>query len=198
MRRVLLPVVLLVLACCAGDDSVDNSREWLHVLRHKKAAVAPNATPQQKQVYADSLGAFVQKHPAHSRAREVYMRIQVDFANELAALGRYQDSVRFYRAVLAHEPGNPDAQRGMAGAVAHLAVSRDKLLQLEKGMSQRQVAHILGKPIPGWTEAVERRDSVVEAWYYRKTDGGVAGVYFRDGELFAAEENSQARIVAMN
>ena len=198
MRRVLLPVVLLVLACCAGDDSVDNSREWLHVLRHKKAAVAPNATPQQKQVYADSLGAFVQKHPAHSRAREVYMRIQVDFANELAALGRYQDSVRFYRAVLAHEPGNPDAQRGMAGAVAHLAVSRDKLLQLEKGMSQRQVAHILGKPIPGWTARVERRDSVMEAWDYRKTDGGIAGVYFRDGDLLVAEENSHARIAAMN
>jgi len=181
MRRVLLPVVLLVLACCAGDDSVDNSREWLHVLRHKKAAVAPNATPQQKQVYADSLGAFVQKHPAHSRAREVYMRIQVDFANELAALGRYQDSVRFYRAVLAHDP-----------------VSRDKLLQLEKGMSQRQVAHILGKPIPGWTARVERRDSVMEAWYYRKTDGGIAGVYFRDGDLLVAEENSHARIAAMN
>ena len=198
MRRVLLPAVLLVLASCAGDDSVDNSREWLHVLRHKKAAVAPNATLQQKQVYADSLGAFVQKHPAHSRAREVYMRIQVDFANELAALGRYQDSVRFYRAVLAHDPGNPDAQRGMAGAVAHLAVSRDKLLQLEKGMSQRQVAHILGKPIPGWTARVERRDSVMEAWYYRKTDGGIAGVYFRDGDLLVAEENSHARIAAMN
>jgi hypothetical protein len=197
MRRLVLPVVLLCFAC-AGDDANDNSREWLHVLRHKKAAVAPNATPQQKQAYADSLGAFVQKHPTHSRAREVYQRIQIDFANELAALGRYQDSVRFYRAVLAHDPANADAQRGMADAVAHLAISREKLLQLEKGMSQRQVAHILGKPIPGWTARVERHDSVIEAWYYRKVDGGVAGVYFRDGELLVAEENSQAKIAAMN
>ena len=198
MRRLLLPAVLLLLASCAGNDSGDNSREWLHVLRHKKAAVAPNATPQQKQVYADSLGAFVQKHPTHSRAREVYMRIQIDFANELASLGRYQYSVRFYRAVLAHDPGNADAQRGMASTVAHLAISRDKLLQLEKGMSQRQVAHILGKPIPGWTARVERRDAVMEAWYYRKIDGGIAGVYFRDGELLVAEESSNARIAAMN
>jgi hypothetical protein len=197
MRRFLFPVVLVFLAC-AGDDASDNSREWLHVLRHKKAAVAPNATPQQKQAYADSLGAFVQKHPTHSRAREVYQRIQIDFANELASLGRYQDAVRFYRAVLIHDPANADAQRGMADAVAHLAVSREKLLQLEKGMSQRQVAHILGKPIPGWTARVERRDSVIEAWYYRKVDGGIAGVYFRDGELLVAEENSQAKIAAMN
>src|SRR5436190_6150600 len=115
MRRLLLPAVLLAFAC-AGEDSADNSREWLHVLRHKKAAAAPNATPQQKQVYADSLGAFVQKHPTHSRARTVYEHIQLDFANELAALGRYQDSVRFYRAVLVHDPANADAQRGMADA----------------------------------------------------------------------------------
>lgn len=197
MRRLLVLLPLLALAC-SSDDSSDNSREWLHVLGHKKAAVAPNATPQQKQVYADSLGAFVQKHPTHSRAREVYMRIQIDFANELVALGRYQDSVRFYRAVLQHDPANADAQRGLANAVAHLTVSRDKLLQLEKGMSQRQVAHVLGKPIPGWTARVERRDSTVEAWYYRKINGGLAAVYFRDGELLVAEENSSAKIAAMN
>jgi len=197
MRRLLLPIVLLSLAC-AGDDPNDNSREWLHVLRHKKAAVAPNATPQQKQVYADSLGAFVQAHPTHGRAREVYQRIQIDFANELVSLGRYQDAVRFYRAVLLRDPANADAQRGLADAVAHLAITRDKLLRLERGMSQREVARILGRPIPGWTSRLERRDSVVEAWYYRKVDGGVAGVYFRDGELLAAEENSNARLAAMN
>ena len=61
MRRLLLPLVLAAAACGAGSDPADNSGEWLHVLRHKKAAVAPNATAQQKQAYADSLGAFVQK-----------------------------------------------------------------------------------------------------------------------------------------
>jgi hypothetical protein len=196
MRRLLLPLALAAAACGAGGDSSDH--EWLHVLRHKKAAQAPNATPQQKQAYADAVGGFVQKHPTHSRAREVYQRIQLDFAAELATLGRYQDAVRFYRAVLAHDPANAAAQQGMADAFAHLAVTREKLLQLEKGMSQRQVAHLLGKPVPGWTARTERRDSVVEAWYYRKIDGGIAGVYFRDGELFAAEENSNAKLAAMN
>ena len=198
MRRLLVVFALAVVACGARNDSADNSPEWLRVLRHKKAAVAPNATPQQKQVYADSLGAFVRKHPTHSRAREVYQHIQIDFAREMAVLGRYQDAIRFYRAVLAHDPDNSTARHGLADAVDHLAISRQKLLLLEKGMSQRDVARILGKPIPGWTAVTERRDSTVEAWYYRKTDGGVAGVYFRDGALFAAEENSHAKIVAMN
>jgi len=199
MRRCLIIIALSAAACgAASDDPSDNSGEWLRVLHHKKAAAAPNATPQQKQIYADTLGAFVQMHPTHSRAREVYQHLQLDFAAELASLGRYQDSVRFYRAVLAHDPANAAAQGGLADAMSHLAVSREKLLRLEKGMSQRQVAHILGKPIPGWTASIERRDSSVEAWYYRRTDGGIAGVYFHDGELFAAEENSQAKLVAMN
>ena len=194
MRRLLFALAFLAAACGAGGDSNDNSNEWLHVLRHKKAAAAPNATPQQKQVYADTLGAFVRKHPTHSRAREVYQHIQIDFARELASLGRYQDAVRVYRAVLARDEANAEAQRGLADAVARLAVPREKLLQLEKGMSQRQVAHVLGKPIPGWSERIERRDAVLEAWYYRRTDGGVAGVYFRNGEVIAAEENSQAKL----
>ncbi|HJW96279.1 MAG TPA: hypothetical protein VJ901_21905 [Thermoanaerobaculia bacterium] len=187
--------VLLLASCGAGSDGGDN-REWLHVLHWKKAAVAPNATAEQKQVYADSLAAFVQKHPTHSRGREVYQRIQLDFARELASVGRHQDAIRFYRAVLANDPQQSAALNGLREAMDRLAVSREKLLSLEKGMSQHDVAKILGKPIPGWIVRTERRESVIESWYYRTSDGHVAGVYFRDGELFAAEENSQARLTA--
>jgi len=198
-RSFVAPLVaaLLLAACSAGPDGADNG-EWLSVLDSKKAAVSPNATTRQKQVYADTLAAFVQKHPTHGRAREVYTHIQLDFARELASLGRYQDSIRFYRAVLQHDPQQTDALNGLREAVDHLAVSRPKLLALEKGMSQHDVAKILGKPIPGWTVRTERRDSLIESWYYRTSDGHVAGVYFRDGELFAAEENSQARLTPLS
>jgi len=43
----------------------------------------------------------------------------------------------------------------------------------------------------------ENRDPAIEAWYYRTTEGGVAGVYFRDGELFAAEENSHEKLAPL-
>lgn len=196
MRR-FLALAALVLASCGGSDKADRAAEWRQVLESKKAADAPTASTHQKQIYADSLAAFVQKHPDHGRAREVYERIQLDFADELSTLGRYQDAIRFYRAVLTAHPGHPHAMRGMKSAMDRLAVSREKLLALEKGMSQREVAHLLGKPIPGWSVRNERRDPVTEAWYYRKTDGGVAGVYFRDGELFAAEENSHAKLAPL-
>jgi hypothetical protein len=198
MRRLPTLIALAAVACGgASHESLDNSREWLHVLRHKQAATAPNAPAKAKQVYADTLGAFVQNHPTHGRAREVYEHIQIDFARELAALGRYQDAIHLYQAVLVHDPANVVAQNGLVDAVEHLAVSHEKLLALQKGMSERDVAKLLGKPIPGWQTRKERPDSTIESWYYRRRGGGVAGVYFRDGILFAAEENSQAKVAPM-
>lgn len=197
MRVPLVLVAVLLFASCDASNGPDHATEWLRILHQKKKAVSASATPRQKQAYADSLAAFVETHPTHSRAREVYERIQLDFARELASIGRYRDAIRFYRAVLARDPHNQDALRGINRAVEHLSVSRDKLLALQKGMSQDDVAQLLGKPIPGWSVRTERRDSVVESWYYRKNDGTVAGVYFRDGELFAAEENSGAKLVPL-
>jgi len=196
VRRFLAIFVLLIVSC-GGTKTIDTSSEWVHVLSRKKGAVSPNATPRQKQLYADSLAAFVTRYPAHARAREVYRRIELDFASELSALGRHQDAIRFYRAVLKDDAQNREALDGLAAALDRLTVSRQKLLALEKGMSQREVARLLGKPIPGWTAKTDRPDCTIEAWYYRTTDRGVAGVYFRDGTLFAAEANSHEKLVPL-
>ena len=196
MRRLAVLIAMAAVGC-GGPDAGDNAMEWVHVLNRKKAAAAPTATSRQKQAYADSLAAFVGRYPTHARAREVYRRIQLDFAHELAALGRHQDAIRFYRAVLTDDPHNADALRGLSVCLDRLTVSHAKLLKLEKGMSEHEVSSILGKPIPGWTARTERPDCVMEAWYYRTSDHGVAGVYFRDGTLFAAEENSHAKLVPL-
>lgn len=195
MRRLLACcVTAIALTACGGkSDAVDHQAEWRDVLERKKA-VAAAANPESKQAYADSLSAFLRRHPNHSRAREVYQAIQLQFADELLALGRYQDAIRFYRSVLAREPRSVEARRGMTLAIDRLAVTREKLLALEKGMSRRQVANVLGRPIPGWTVATKRRGTHMEAWYYRTTTGSVAGVYFREGKVFAAEENSDAKL----
>ena len=187
----------MILAAAAGgcrgrEVQPDHQAEWRDVLEQKQAAVAPDAPAEQKQVYADSVRAFVQTHPNHGRAREVWQLMQLEFASELAERGRHQDAIRIYRAVLTHDPLNDEARRGLALAADRLAVSREKLISIRKGMSHRQVANILGKPVPGWTVENRRRDATIEAWYYRTRDGGIAAVYFRRGKVFAAEETSNA------
>jgi len=196
LRRI-APLLAIVVVSCGRTHSVDISGEWVRVLHQKKAALSSQATPRQKQAYADSLAAFVTRYPTHARAREVYHHIQLDFASELSSLGRYQDAIRFYRAVLADDPKNQQAANGLKIALDRLTVSRDKLLLLEKGMSQHDVARLLGKPIPGWSARTERPDCTIDAWYYRTSDRGVAGVYFRDGTLFAAEANSHQKLVPL-
>lgn len=187
-------LALFLVGCGNTADQPDHQSEWAAVLRHKQAATATDATPAQKQVYADSVRAFVQKHPNHGRAREVWHRIQLEFADELAEHGRYRDAIRFYRSVATHDPFNAHALRGLTAASDRLAVTRDKLLALEKGMTEREVAQILGKPLPGWTSVNRRAAAKIEAWYYPTRSGGVAGVYFRQGKVFAAEESSNARV----
>ncbi|MGN6185171.1 MAG: hypothetical protein ACTHQM_16140 [Thermoanaerobaculia bacterium] len=191
-------IVALAVACGGQQNqTADHQAEWRDVLRHKEAAARPDASTQHKQVYADSVRAFVQKHPNHGRAREVWQRIELEFANDLAAVGRNHDAIRFYRAVLQHDPTNDVARKGLAIAVDRLAVSRDKLQSLEKGMSQREVAGILGKPMPGWSVRTDRSEAKFEAWYYRTRGGSVAAVYFRDGKVLAAEEASNARLASL-
>jgi hypothetical protein len=181
-------------ACNGGGETADAQAEWRDVLRHKPAAVQPGASPGHKQVYADSVRAFVVKHPEHSRAQQVWQRLQLEFADDLAAVGRYQDAIRFYRAVLIKHPESDHARRGLAVAADRLAVTREKLLQLHVGMSHRQVANALGKPMPGWSVKQRRAGTTFEAWYYRTRSGEVAAVYFRDGKVLGAEENSSERL----
>jgi hypothetical protein len=190
----LTSVLAMLAIACGGQQPADHQSEWRDVLRHKQAAAAPDASPDHKQVYADSLRAFVVKHPNHSRAAEVWKRLQLEFADDLAEAGRYQDAISIYRAVLAKHPESNEARSGMALAAARLAVTREGLLALRKGMSHRQVASLLGKPIPGWSVKNDRGGTTFEAWYYRTRTGALAGVYFRDGKVFAAEETSNERI----
>lgn len=187
-------VLALSLAACAGDQQPGSNPEWREVLKHKPAAVAPDASPEHKQIYADSVRAFVQKNPDHGRAREVWGMLQLEFADQLSEAGRYQDAIRYYRAVLVHHPESEHARRGLAAAADRLMVSREKLLQLEKGMSYRQVASLLGRPIPGWSTRQKRNGTTFEAWYYRARSGSIAAVYFRNGKVFAAEEESNSRL----
>jgi len=193
-RLIVLAVAIALIRCGAKPVEPDHQAEWRDVLRHKKAASSPQAPPQARQIYADSLAGFLHKHPGHNRAREVYQRIQLEFAQELSSLGRDQDAIRVYRSVLNRDPRNDEARRGLAAAMDRLTITREKLLGIEVGMSKKDVARILGKPIPGWTVKNERPSTTTEAWYYRTTDGSVAAVYFRDGEVFAAEEKSQSRV----
>jgi hypothetical protein len=197
MRKALLILALTVMAArCAQKATSSAADDWRQVLSQKKAALR-TGNLADKQVYAASVAAFVNGHPTHGRAREVYRRIQLEFARDLSSIGRYQDAIRVYRNVLSHDSSDPEARAGIVSTIDRLSVSHEKLSRLALGMTRKQVEAILGKPAPGWTATLRQGDDVTEAWYYRRSDGGVASVHFNDGRLFAADEKSEARLVPL-
>lgn len=197
MRTTLLILAMAVTATRCGQEATRSAvDDWRQVLSQKKASIL-SGNLSDKQVYADSVAAFVHVHPTHGRAREVYRRIQLEFARDLSSIGRYQDAIRVYRNVLGHDSSDSEARTGLFTAIDHLSVSHEKLLRLELGMTEKQVETILGKPVPGWTATVRQGDGVTQAWYYRRRDGGVASVHFNDGKLFAADDRSEDRLVPL-
>jgi hypothetical protein len=83
---------VLVIGCNGSGAQPDHQAEWRNVLEQKKSAVRTDATPRQKQLYADSVRAFVQKHPNHGRAAQLNYVLSNSFGfggiNACVVLGR--------------------------------------------------------------------------------------------------------------
>lgn len=170
--------------------------EWRAVLSAKKAAgeAAGPGQVEARQAYASALAAFLRNHPDHGRGRAVYEEMELEYARLLASRGRYDEAVRYYASILESNPGNEVARAEMDEAERKRFVTPEELEVLRRGMSPEEVEQRLGRPLPGWSRRMVRGTTVTESWYYRRRDGGVAGVFFRNGELFAAEFEQPVRL----
>lgn len=154
----------------------------------KKLADAPREEQAAaRQAWASALLEFGNRHPEHDRARRAYREIELEYARLLASRGRYDEAIRFYQAALAVDPDDEDARLEMELAERRRFVTAESIESLERGMSREQVSQRIGMPAPGWSRRLERDGVTIESWYYRRRDGGVAGVFFRNGKLFVTE-----------
>jgi tetratricopeptide (TPR) repeat protein len=193
----LLTAALLTTAGCSpgiADDPV--ASEWRRVLETKKEwrNAAPEDRVRAQQAYVDALAAFARRHPGHARGRQVYEEAELEFARQLASRGEYDRAVEYYRSVLRTNPDQQEARAELEAAERRRFVTPEALGALRAGMSPDDVRERLGKPIPGWSRSLKRGDTVIDSWYYRRRDGGVAGVFFQDGRLFAAEFDQPIRL----
>ncbi|MFN2238051.1 MAG: hypothetical protein ABR524_01540 [Thermoanaerobaculia bacterium] len=194
MSKITSSLILLLLAvsmtaCGPAGLEDDIHRDWRAVLELKKEA--ENA-PQSKRVvsrqaWAAALFEFTNRYPEHIRARHAYEELELDFARLMASRGRYEEAIRHYRAVLQGDPGHEAARAELDLAERRRFVTADAVAALRRGMSQDDVSERIGVPAPGWSRRLERDETTIDSWYYPRSDGGVAGVFFRNGELFAAE-----------
>lgn len=190
MRRpAFLLFSLLLISCSPPAEITVEQQQWLDVLSAKKRylkAEGPEAD-RLRQKYADELTRFVRGYPSHSRAREVYEQLALDFADQLMMQGRYDDAAKFYRGILSRSPARLEARQKLDRAIDQISVSDADLARLRRGMTGPEVTAILGPPATGWTRTIQKGKTVFESRYYRRDDGRIAGVHFSNGKVFAAE-----------
>lgn len=176
-------------ACGPAGFEDQIHREWRAVLElKKKAESAPEAERAiARQAWAAALFEFANRYPEHARAHDAYKELELDFARLMASRGRYEEAIRYYQAVLQEDAGHEQARAELALAERRRFVTADAVAALRRGMSKDDVSERIGVPAPGWSRRLERDGTTIDSWYYPRSDGGVAGVFFRNGALFAAE-----------
>lgn len=202
MRKItyllLLAGFLAAAACARGSLDEPVAAEWRQVLAAKREwqRAAPQESVRAQQAYVDRLTEFVRRHPDHHRGRVVYEEAELEFARALARRGEFQGAVRYYRSVLRTNPDHEEARAELRIVEGRRFVGPEALAALRIGMSPEEVRASLGAPLPGWSRSMRRGDSVVDSWYYPRRGGGVAGVFFRNEKLFAAECGAPVRLAS--
>ena len=201
MRKSTLALLfsLLIPALFGCRDAVVDEpvqREWRSVLQARKQMRDSDGPSREvaRQVYVASLSQFRARFPDHERANLAYQEMELEYARHLAGQGRYEDAIPYYQSVLAQMPDSEEVRAELLEAERKRFVSADDLADLRRGMSASEVAERLGHPQPGWSRRLVRGDAVTDSWYYRRRDGGIAGVFFRNGSLFAAELDAPVRL----
>lgn len=196
LRRVAPLLLVLSIGSFCRSEPDREPADWRIVLSRKKAVARYEDARvlQARQAYVDALRDFCRRYPTHSRAREVYREVELEFARELLARGDYEQATRFFESALLDDPANRQIQRELAEARRLRFLTPETLERLRQGMRQHEVALLLGHPLPGWERTLRKGNKTVVSWYYRRADGGVGGLFFADGKLFAAEYDKPVRL----
>lgn len=96
--------------------------------------------------------------------------------------GDYSRAIDMYKAILAYAPDDQRVQEALAQAEERRYMDEERFSQVERGMTQSEVAEVLG-PVY-FRNQHEYPDQGVLAWFYPKSaERDAAAVYFRkDGE----------------
>lgn len=190
IRSICLTLIVLGAASCSDRSAATApsvADEWRGVLATKKAAMTGDDL-QARQRYADRLLSFINRHPDHARAREVYDDLQLSFARELAARGEYALAIEYYDDLLERRPAAADIAAERAEVKSRTSVDPGELAKLERGMTTQQVEALLGRPPRGWRRAAQKERTRYESWFYRDSKGDVIAIHFDSGRLFTVDQ----------
>ncbi len=217
MRKVAL-LSVGVLACClsSGPPTQPNDREWnlltadyawIETLRKAQRVPPPNASRKQmiemalenhrkiEPTYVALMDKLKEYHDrtGDPRAATLLAREKVFMGDEyMNILSRYDKALEFYRAAVALDPNNQEANQRVATAEGRRYVSLAAFASIKTGMKEDEVRKLVGLPREDWIKQVVQSSRVYSVWIYPRADGGASAIYFDNGVVYHTNWNAAA------
>ena len=94
--------------------------------------------------------------------------------------GDYQKAINIYAQALRNNPGNEKLLAAQADAERLQYMDEERFALAKKGMTQDEIRDLLGTV--KHTNVRDFEDKGRVGWFYRKENGGAAGVYFKEAK----------------
>ncbi|MEM8931213.1 MAG: hypothetical protein AAGE94_08555 [Acidobacteriota bacterium] len=180
-----------------GDDepaAADGAESEAPTVEDLEAAV----TTAQEQIQAkyDELGnavvAFLNASeiyegeeltPEQKQAFDMKAEIDIQIAQgHIDGGGNYKKAIDIYEMALRNNPGNELLLAAKAEAERLRYMDEERFALVEKGMTLDEVRDVIGVTMMQNRQDYPERN--IHAWFYRKEDGGAAGVYFKASDAY--------------
>lgn len=94
--------------------------------------------------------------------------------------GDYVKAMEIYNQSLQFDPDNEELKAALAAAEANQYMTEERFALVKKKMTQDQVRAAIGQVNLRNIKPYEEEGTI--AWFYRKEDGGAAGVWFKESK----------------
>ncbi|MDX1584233.1 MAG: tetratricopeptide repeat protein [Thermoanaerobaculia bacterium] len=188
MTRLTVAITLALLVPACGGDRTREAR-WQEVerLESRYDESGPELRMERKQRWADGVRTFLEEWPDDPRAVDTWNRLQLDYAEQLEANGRFDRAELHLRDLANRNPENQRATEALARIERRLSLTIRDFETIEEGMSRKEVLGWFGPPRPGWERTEVGPEGITESWFYEDSEGRIRGVHFHDGRVFEVD-----------
>lgn len=148
--------------------------------------------------YINDQGIAVGEELTPEQLNAIRMKSSEDLlvANEyIEKGGDYQRAIDIYTQAMVLDPDNEELKASLAKAETEQYMSEERFAQVNKKMTKDDVRAVLGQV--NHRNKREYPERGTEGWFYRKENGGAAGVFFKernkgqgDWEVYQADYDS--------
>jgi hypothetical protein len=122
------------------------------------------------------------------RNADDFIQVSGDYRKAIDLLETAQGYFEYVKA-----PVPEDLKETLAKAKDMRYLTKDRFDKVKKGMTEDQVKEVTGIPFYANVRENEVKGRKIVSWLFNREDGGVAGIYFEKGKVYATNWNVEEK-----